>query len=222
MVSRIRITSFTILVIALGWLRAGQTTDPSITPISSPPTSVPPTSITLASPTPTATPTATATRAPAPTPTPPRSIRFAVIGDYGDAGQPEIDVANRVKSWNPDFIITTGDNNYPDGAANTIDANIGQYYREFISPYTGSYGAGAPTNRFFPLPGNHDWNTPDLQPYLDYFTLPATNAIMISCGAPCTSSSSIATGGSLMETQAPPPRASGCKLNLLPRPRRGM
>jgi hypothetical protein len=121
---------------------------------------------------PTATPTATATRAPTPTPTPPRSIRFAVIGDYGDAGQPEFDVASRVKSWNPDFIITTGDNNYPDGAANTIDTNIGQYYHEFISPYTGSYGAGATTNRFFPLPGNHDWNTPDLRPYLDYFTLP--------------------------------------------------
>ncbi len=102
----------------------------------------------------------------------PSSIRFAVIGDYGESSQPELDVANRVKSWNPDFIITTGDNNYPDGAASTIDANIGQYYHAFIHPYTGSYGAGATVNRFFPSLGNHDWHAPNAQPYLDYFTLP--------------------------------------------------
>jgi tartrate-resistant acid phosphatase type 5 len=99
-------------------------------------------------------------------------IRFAIIGDYGWAGQPELDVANLVKSWNPEFIITVGDNNYTDGAASTIDPNIGQYYHEFIYPYTGAYGQGAPFNRFFPSLGNHDWETPGAQPYLDYFGLP--------------------------------------------------
>ena len=39
-------------------------------------------------------------------------IRFAVLGDYGLAGQPLTDVSNLIKSWNPDFVITTGDNNY--------------------------------------------------------------------------------------------------------------
>ena len=100
------------------------------------------------------------------------TIRFAVIGDFGIAGQPEADVANLVKSWNPDFITTVGDNNYPSGGALTIDQNIGQYYHDFIYPYAGSYGAGATANRFFPVPGNHDWYTPNAQPYLDYFTLP--------------------------------------------------
>lgn len=33
-------------------------------------------------------------------------IRFAVIGDYGWAGQPGADVATMVRGWNPDFIIT--------------------------------------------------------------------------------------------------------------------
>ena len=33
--------------------------------------------------------------------------RFAVIGDYGSAGQAEADVSSLVKSWNPDFVITT-------------------------------------------------------------------------------------------------------------------
>ncbi len=114
-------------------------------------------------PTPTPTPTAT----PAPT-----SVTFAVIGDYGTTSTAASDVGTLVSSWNPDLILTTGDNNYPAGAAGTIDDNIGQYYSEFIYPYTGNYGSSATENRFFPSLGNHDWYTTDAQPYLDYFTLP--------------------------------------------------
>lgn len=99
-------------------------------------------------------------------------LRFASIGDYGIADTPTAEVASLVRSWKPDLIITQGDNNYPDGAASTIDENIGQFYHEFISPYKGNYGAGASENRFFPSLGNHDWETPGAQPYLDYFTLP--------------------------------------------------
>ena len=103
-------------------------------------------------------------------------IRFAVIGDYGSAGQPEFDVANRVKSWKPDFIITVGDNNYDVGSAATIDANIGQYYHDFIFPYQGTYDPGSPDlNRFLPALGNHDWgnaypNPGGAAPYLAYFS----------------------------------------------------
>lgn len=100
------------------------------------------------------------------------TIRIAVIGDFGLAGANEANVAALVKSWHPQDIITTGDNNYPAGAADTIDANIGQYYHEFIAPYTGSYGPGAAANHFFPVLGNHDWQTANSQPYRDYFTLP--------------------------------------------------
>jgi hypothetical protein len=97
---------------------------------------------------------------------------LAVIGDFGDAGQPEADVATLVNSWNVDYVLTVGDNNYPNGEASTIDENIGQYYQQYIGNYSGSYGIGTTENRFFPSPGNHDWNTNTLQPYLDYFTLP--------------------------------------------------
>jgi hypothetical protein len=41
-----------------------------------------------------------------------QSVRFAVIGDYGSNYQAELDVANSLKNWNPEFIITTGGNNY--------------------------------------------------------------------------------------------------------------
>ena len=108
-------------------------------------------------------------------PPPPRTgtLRFAVIGDFGDAtGPPAGTVATLVHSWAPDFVLTVGDNNYPSGRASTIDANIGQYYHDYIYPYTGSYGAGATANAFFPALGNHDWETTGAQPYLNYFTLP--------------------------------------------------
>lgn len=99
-------------------------------------------------------------------------VRFAVIGDYGQAGKDEQDVAALVKGWQPDFVITTGDNNYPRGAAETIDTNVGQYYSAFIAPYRGSFGPGAASNRFFPSLGNHDLHAAGAAPYLAYFTLP--------------------------------------------------
>jgi len=111
------------------------------------------------------TPTSTATL-------PEEVVRFAVIGDYGGGGIPEADVAAMVLSWQPDLILTTGDNNYPSGSAETIDFNVGQFYHAYIFPYSGRFGPGAQENRFFPTLGNHDWNTDLAQPYLDYFALP--------------------------------------------------
>ncbi len=99
-------------------------------------------------------------------------VSLAVIGDYGYAGEPLARVAALIKSWAPDYILTAGDNNYPDGEAETIDHNIGQYFHEFIGNYAGEYGPGSPENRFFPALGNHDLNTALGQPYFDYFTLP--------------------------------------------------
>jgi hypothetical protein len=99
-------------------------------------------------------------------------VRFAVIGDFGLAGTNAARVAGLVTSWDPDFIVTTGDNNYFQGAKETIDLNIGRYYCQFIGNYLGKPGAGSAVNRFWPSPGNHDWLAPGLKPYLDYFTLP--------------------------------------------------
>ncbi len=107
-----------------------------------------------------------------PSSTPEASLHFAIIGDYGTASDALQKVSSMVISWSPDLIITTGDNNYPDGSSETIDENIGQYFHSFIAPYQGKYGTGAEINRFFPSLGNHDWTTNQAQPYLDYFTLP--------------------------------------------------
>ena len=105
------------------------------------------------------------------------TTHFAVIGDYGQDNEFAQRVANLVQQHQPDFVATVGDNNYPDGTAETIDEHIGKYYHQFIGDYQGSYGVGAETNNFYPVLGNHDWRTRSGDPplphvYLDYFTLP--------------------------------------------------
>lgn len=106
------------------------------------------------------------------------TLRFAIIGDFGVDNSKEAAVALLVKSWNPEFVVTVGDNNYL-GAASAIDRAIGKYYRDYIAPYQGTYGSGSTSgNRFYPALGNHDWESLSCSngvcqgPYFDYFTLP--------------------------------------------------
>jgi hypothetical protein len=107
-----------------------------------------------------------------PTPTEIPVVTFAVIGDFGTAGPDLAAVSALIDSWQVDFILTVGDNNYPVGSPETIDENIGQYFHSYIYPYKGEYGLGAESIRFFPTLGNHDWLWDSAQPYLDYFELP--------------------------------------------------
>ncbi len=112
-------------------------------------------------------------------------MTFAVIGDYGDDDDNTRAVADQIKSWVPDFILTVGDNDYSDGAYRGtfegLELAVGQYFHEFIGNYPGGEGPGATANRFFPVPGDHDWgDTCDdpqgLDDYLRYFTLPPENS----------------------------------------------
>lgn len=108
------------------------------------------------------------------------SITFAIIGDYGSDTYDSYLVSEMVKSWLPDFIITTGDNNYPNGAQEDFESNITDYYGDYIynfdaASYDRCNGAAFTdkVNRFFPSPGNHDVNFRyGLTPYKNYFTLP--------------------------------------------------
>jgi hypothetical protein len=115
----------------------------------------------------------------------PATFTFAVIGDYGDDDNDTREVANLIKGWNPDYVLTVGDNDYSDGAFRGtfegLELGVGQYFHEYIGNYQGSRGAGSDVNRFFPIPGDHDWgDTCDdpaaLDDYLAYFTLPAENS----------------------------------------------
>jgi hypothetical protein len=97
-------------------------------------------------------------------------MRIAIIANYGLDGEGEQAVAGLIRAWNPLFIFTAGNNNYPLGLSGTIDANIGKYYYPYIYPYTGSYGTGSTVNRFFPAVGDIDWISDDLTPLYDYFS----------------------------------------------------
>ena len=139
-------------------------------------------------------------------------LRFAVVGDYGIAGDRARDVSLLVKSWGVDFVITTGDNNYPNGAASTIDANIGQYYSDFIFPYAGSFGSTARSQPVLPVDGQPRLGSggrgavPDL-----LHACPATSATTSSSRVSCTSSSWTATPASPTAFRRGRCRDSGCR-----------
>jgi len=97
-------------------------------------------------------------------------VRFAVVGDYGNGSGRELLVANLIASWAPEFIVTTGDNDY--ASPHAYDDTVGKFYHSFIAPYAGAYGAGAQPTRFFPAIGNHDWDGDNGAAYFDFFELP--------------------------------------------------
>jgi hypothetical protein len=105
------------------------------------------------------------------------SVKFAVIGDYGKKCEGTEKVAKLVKGWNPNFIITTGDNNY--GGADDLDDNVGYLYSPYIFPYAGQYEQPSVThNRFWPCLGNHDFQGRHAQAYLNYFNLPGNGYVL--------------------------------------------
>lgn len=89
---------------------------------------------------------------------------FANIGDWGhpDNGTAMTDVANLVKSWNPLFITTNGDNIYSPATG----------YAQVTEPYDAFITDDLTTNRFWPALGNHDYDDASLADFQDYFTLP--------------------------------------------------
>jgi predicted phosphodiesterase len=95
--------------------------------------------------------------------------RFAIVSDIHGSFPATQSVSTLVKSWNPDFIITCGDNNY--ASVNAIDSQVGQYYHEFMAPYTGFFGLGDTVNRFYTGLGNHDVESGGITSYLPYVNL---------------------------------------------------
>ena len=128
--------------------------------------------------TPTISPIASNTPTPTPTATPTSMVRFTVIGDHGVNTPEHFDVASLVKWWEPDFIVTTGDNHYfcdsghqePEVITEcteryTLEEVIGLSYGEFIE-----------AGRFWPTIGNHEYRDRsgvyDAIPYRRFFDLP--------------------------------------------------
>jgi 3',5'-cyclic AMP phosphodiesterase CpdA len=88
------------------------------------------------------------------------SVKFAVIGDYGNGSTAQYEVGTQMhatRSWFPfEFVVTVGDNFYgSQSAKDRID--------KFERPYAALLGAGVP---FYATIGNHDdTSTPAYLPF---------------------------------------------------------
>jgi methionine-rich copper-binding protein CopC len=98
---------------------------------------------------------------------------FAVIGDYGDFSDNADDVAAMVELWQPEFVLTTADNQYGNAALGSRDwtRGIGNLYGDFILGRSDNRYAEQTSDvqRFFPTLGNHDVVGNSAAGYLDYF-----------------------------------------------------
>ncbi len=83
---------------------------------------------------------------------------FAVVGDFGSGTGNETAVASLIESWHPDFVLTVGDNAYPEGAKQLLD-------RDIFAPYAAVMRESA----WFPALGNHDVKADDGKPELEAF-----------------------------------------------------
>ena len=84
------------------------------------------------------------------------STTIAFVADWsGGAGT--IPVSELVKSWNPKYIVTGGDNWYDSVCTEADLDSVSSMYSEFMFPYNGTIGTGGTdTNKFFTTLGNHD------------------------------------------------------------------
>jgi hypothetical protein len=93
---------------------------------------------------------------PPPDPPPAGSETFVGAGDIGLCGSAGTSGTARLLDAIGGTVFTTGDNAYPNGSA-----------RDFANCYDPTWGRHK--SRTFPVPGNHDYETPGAAAYFDYF-----------------------------------------------------
>lgn len=82
----------------------------------------------------------------------PAAAGKAVVGlvtDYGQCDEAEGKIAAMVEGWQPDIVVTTGDNTQGVDGCVPFTESVGSYYGDFIKDRRGP--------RFFPSTGNHDY-----------------------------------------------------------------
>ena len=100
----------------------------------------------------------------------PAQMVFAHMGNYATNSGTEEQISQLVRSWLPKFLTASGQNT----VTGSYDADVGQYFHDFIFPYSGTYGDGAAMNMFWPAPGFKDWEVPpnNLAGFTAFFKLP--------------------------------------------------
>lgn len=99
----------------------------------------------------------------APSPNTGRTVRWLVLGDYGNGSEAAAAVYRAIQGHldEIDFWLTTGDNAYSKGTWDEWQNNHFAFYSDLMRrvPY-------------FPTPGNHDYGDDDLVPMIESFVLP--------------------------------------------------
>lgn len=101
------------------------------------------------------------------------TLTFAIIGDYGTGDANAAAVASLAASWDPAFIVTTGDDYYRKAGG----TGIGRYKRSTSRFYSKWVSRSYETTRnaFFPSLGNHDYSDAGIGNYRDYFRIPGAD-----------------------------------------------
>jgi hypothetical protein len=97
----------------------------------------------------------------------PQSVTLAAAGDIAWSKAPQtasMQTAALIGQLHPDAVLPLGDEQYAVGALEEFDRSYDLTW--------GSYGAIA-----YPVPGNHEYETPDAQGYLQYFGASGNSAM---------------------------------------------
>jgi len=97
-----------------------------------------------------------------------KALKFMVFGDWGRNGEDkQMEVAHEMgiiaKKFKPEFIVSTGDNFYPNGVRSTRDYN-------WIASFENIYTAQSLQSDWYVVLGNHDYRG-DPQAEIDYSTV---------------------------------------------------
>jgi len=94
-----------------------------------------------------------------------KPLRFMVFGDWGRNGEDKqkevaLEMGKVAKKFKPEFIVSTGDNFYPNGVQSTRDHN-------WLASYEDIYTAHSLQSDWYVVLGNHDYRG-DPQAEIDY------------------------------------------------------
>lgn len=103
------------------------------------------------------------------------TAHFAIITDFGTLDATQAAVATMVDSWQPEFIVTAGDNWQQSsmgdpGTTNSYENAVGNYYGEGAVGLERTTVDYVGSERFWPVKGNHDYDagTGRYEAYFDY------------------------------------------------------
>jgi uncharacterized protein (TIGR03382 family) len=94
-----------------------------------------------------------------------RSVHFTAVGDFGSNNQDQRDVAKAMLGREPQLFLALGDNAYEMGTEAEFQHNLFEPMAPLLAQVP-----------FFAVPGNHEYETNQGQPYFDNLYLPTSQS----------------------------------------------